>query len=101
MSLPPVRRPSPSIPQYIPVAAEFYANLVESEQQVLVYPNPASGIVNVPENGIWKIVDLTGREVMNLNVGNGQINVGHLPANMYIMEGPKGFRTKLKVQPLK
>ncbi len=68
-------------------------NKIES-QQIRVYPNPASSELSVQSNldaESYKIVDLTGRELMSKNVSIHQnkafnINVSTLPSGLYLLK---------------
>ena len=65
--------------------------------ELKVYPNPATDQITIDLNDIqldWlRIIDITGREVLRefKLTGNSKINIDHLKAGVYMLEG-KGYQ---------
>ncbi len=51
--------------------------------EVLLYPNPATHMIEIPINtfGVFELTDLAGRSILRSN--EKRISVGHLPRGMY------------------
>jgi len=60
-----------------------------SENQINIYPNPASGIVNITgvENGNYSVVDINGRLIHSGSLNNSKsINLEDEPAGVYFIK---------------
>jgi hypothetical protein len=57
--------------------------------EIAIYPNPASDFIhiNVSNDFIVQIFDLTGRSVLETKTDNEQINISNIPAGIYIIRG--------------
>lgn len=64
-------------------------------QDLIVYPNPASGVINTEEGQI-QIMDSFGREVLNQE-SNGRIDVSEFTSGTYLIL-QNGKRTKLIIE---
>lgn len=70
------------------------ASVEEEEFSVTPYPNPTSDVITIPMNGFTGegelfVTDMSGKLVMSRNVcgsnaGSLQLNVGDMPAGMYV-----------------
>ena len=72
--------------------------------QLTVYPNPATDLLNVKTNNsdtinAVQVIDLNGRQVMTKsfnNVSDAQINVNDLSAGMYLINITSGDTVETK-----
>lgn len=73
--------------------AEFISSVEFSESNDLIYPNPASDIINFSISGKkqLRIIDLQGREYFNSEITNNSLDVSFLSKGMYfcIVNGDK------------
>jgi peptidyl-prolyl cis-trans isomerase B (cyclophilin B) len=95
-----------------PVRARFVTETVNgiNENQLVtnsikIYPNPAKEVlvIEVTENAIIQIVDLTGKEIItkNITVGVENIAINHLAKGMYfvkISSGKNHFTEKITLE---
>ena len=60
---------------------------MKNEQEVKVYPNPATGIIYIEgaSAGV-KIMDILGRQVLKGTITHQQLDVSGLPVGIYIMK---------------
>ena len=63
-------------------------DLYNTAGQTLIYPNPAQDIVYIEgaQGGTLRLLDLTGRSVLEQEHAEGYINVGSLSDGVYILE---------------
>jgi cyanophycinase len=69
-------------------AANLITDIIEDQEGVIIYPNPASEWIFIQgiENGVYQLMDLQGRQVMEGNTIRGQgISVGQLKAGFYML----------------
>jgi len=68
--------------------ATVNVNLINANNILSVYPNPASSTiqVNINDNVNYKIVDLTGRTVITGKIENNNINVNNLSNGVYVLQ---------------
>ncbi len=68
-----------------------FTNINETleNNEIAIYPNPASDFIhiNVSNDYIIQIFDLTGRSVLESKTDNEQINISNIPAGIYIIRG--------------
>ncbi|NDI98471.1 T9SS type A sorting domain-containing protein [Flavobacterium sp. LaA7.5] len=82
---------------HLPVSARFEFTTVASQEKFdtakaswTIYPNPVKDNLNITitgtiESTTAEIYDLTGRLVLQENIGNNTVNVSNLPAGIYIL----------------
>jgi hypothetical protein len=81
------------------VNGQEQGNTINSQQQLLLIPNPASGVVKVllpndmPEATV-KLFDINGREVRSFRVLEREavIPISYLQAGIYFVKAINGFR---------
>lgn len=72
--------------QEVDVTISGFIGLDELENQdLLVYPNPANNEVQLPLSGEWVTLDLSGREIAQLNSGSNNYDVSGLAIGTYIL----------------
>ena len=78
------------------------ANEVPFEPQLIVYPNPTSGILkwNFENIKTVNIFDVSGKEIFSKTLDNQELNLENLPENIYFInfsDGKKNFIRKIMV----
>ncbi|NME68405.1 T9SS type A sorting domain-containing protein [Flammeovirga aprica] len=61
-------------------------NSIPSSTEFLIYPNPASAFIRIPEYDILSIIDLNGKVVLTETNGNQHLNVNTLPSGIYVIK---------------
>lgn len=71
----------------------------EMNTQLVAYPNPTSGIVNLNEmeNAMILVKDMSGRIVMNTLVNDGKVNLSNLENGFYLIQSTIGSSTKINI----
>ncbi|MCR9171077.1 MAG: multicopper oxidase domain-containing protein [bacterium] len=64
----------------------------------LVYPNPANQHVKLPLSGTWRVLDLAGRELTQLNAPYFDYDVSELPVGTYILRNVDRPEWSVKLQ---
>ena len=80
--------PSDVIPNsnYVELVNGTTLSIAEKEVQNEIYPNPAHDYVVIPQNGLLKIYDLTGKEWVEQSVTKGEkIDLENLPVGVYLI----------------
>jgi len=72
-----------------PLALTNNTTITESGSDIVIYPNPTDGIINISPSGIsesYKVYDRNGFEVQKGKIYNGSINVSKLSNGLYFLE---------------
>jgi len=72
-----------------PLALTNNTTITESGSDLVIYPNPTDGIINISPSGIsesYKVYDRNGFEVQKGKISNGSINVSKLSNGLYFLE---------------
>ena len=73
-----------------------------SQVQMSVFPNPTKGSVSIstPSNVEVSIIDVNGKECLSLEIiaGETTIDVSHLDAGVYLIQGSNGYAERLVIQ---
>ncbi len=76
-------------------------NLAENEQNILIYPNPTEGILNVSkiiEKGVLEIRDITGKVVFSKEIKNQtQINTLNYKKGIYLVSFKSNSQSLLEI----
>jgi hypothetical protein len=76
--------PFASIIPFTPSYTSIFSPPVKNEE-IIIYPNPSSGIFSVRGSGMVEIRDARGRLVYCSPVKNSLINLGNKPEGMYFL----------------
>lgn len=69
----------------------------ELNDPLYFYPNPATNVLNVSENGVWSIYTIAGQLVKTETTDNYQLNVSDLQEGSYLLRSPSETTKKLLI----
>lgn len=83
--------------QVIDVTIAGFVGQEELEEPAYFYPNPASNVLHVSENGSWEIYTIAGQLMKTESTNNYQLNVSDLKEGSYLLRSPSETTKKLLI----